>query len=109
VSEPVDNTWARRLAESIGELRAIAQHPAFRLGVLDAQAGKPLDHDLIAERLAPFDGDVKLAQYRYEEGRIVAVKYGVRVRAWPEGDALPKGVRVALHQIAADNMRTGPL
>ena len=40
-----------RVAQTLGELTSIVQHPAFRLGFLDAQSGRPLDHDLIVDRI----------------------------------------------------------
>jgi hypothetical protein len=38
-------------AKTLGDLYRIVQHPAFRLGFLDARAGKPLNHDLIMVRI----------------------------------------------------------
>lgn len=38
-------------ARTLGDLVAITMHPAFRLGFLDARAGRPLDHDSIMARI----------------------------------------------------------
>lgn len=41
----------REKARTLGDMIAITMHPAFRLGFLDARAGKPLDHDTIMARI----------------------------------------------------------
>lgn len=112
-------------ARTFGELYAIVQHPAFRLGFLDARAGRAMDHDTIMlrilaetpagalkrlgwEKLPLIDGPdmfgvesaaaeaagkrVEVAQYRYEEGRILFVEHGVRCRAWGHPDFPPVAV-----------------
>jgi hypothetical protein len=103
------------IAQSFAERYAIATHPAFRLGFLDAQAGKPLDHDRIIDRIAAetpkralerlgwkhpqaatlFHMDareVSVAQYRYEEGRLAVIAKGARCKAWGHPDYPPKQV-----------------
>ena len=112
--------------ETIGECLAIAMHPAFRIGFLDARAGRRFDHDCIMQRIlaetpasalkrlgwtSPLFDDgpdmfgvesniskhqarlVELAQYRYEEGRILFLGHGVRCKAWGHPDFPPAGVR----------------
>lgn len=96
---------------------AIASHPAFRLGFLDAQRGKPIDHDHIMDRidsetpatalrrigwkrreaLPLFDNEralsqTALAQYRYEEGRLCVMQLGLKCKAWGHPDYPPKQV-----------------
>lgn len=99
------------IATSYGALLTIITHPAFRLGFLDAMRGLPLDHDLIGERIKaetpasyfkrmgvqPDDlfqqPDVRLAQYRYEEGRLAHLMLGLRCKAWGHPDFPPKSLR----------------
>ena len=38
-------------AETLGDLWQCVVHPAFRLGFLDARAGRPMDHDRIIQRI----------------------------------------------------------
>lgn len=97
--------------KTAASLLAIAQHPAVRLGFLDAQAGKPIDHDDIIGRiwretperalerigwrigiLEP-QQDVALAQFRYEEGRMLVVDAGLRCRGWGHPDYPPASLR----------------
>lgn len=98
-------------ARTYGELYGIVTHPAFRLGFLDAQAGKPLDHDRIAARVFAetpprafsrmgFDPlslegrkAFELAQYRYEEGRLAVVDVGLKCKSWGHPDFPPAKVR----------------
>jgi hypothetical protein len=110
-------------ASTLGDLIAIAMHPAFRIGFLDARDGRAFDHDLILQRIVvetpasalkrigwddlldslqlDLDGHgvkairkrVEIAQYRYEEGRILFLGYGVRCRAWGHPDFPPAQVR----------------
>lgn len=100
-----------KCATRYGELLGIIQHPAFRLGFLDAQGGRALDHDMIAERIeketptsywkrqgrTPRDllegNSVTLAQYRYEEGRLAHLMLGLRCRAWGHPDFPPQALR----------------
>lgn len=84
---------------SRSEALAIASHPAIRLGFLDAQRGLGIDHDDIMARIEaetpplaikrigwtvrlryPTPDDVRLAQYRYEEGRLLVLQEGLRCR-----------------------------
>lgn len=99
------------IATSYGSLLTIITHPAFRIGFLDAQLGRPLDHDLIGERIkaetppsyfkrqgiAADDlfarPDIRLAQYRYEEGRLAYLMLGLRCKAWGHPDFPPKSLR----------------
>lgn len=109
--KPVDD----RRAETYGELWAIITHPAFRLGFLDASAGRPVNHDTILARIeretptgalrrlgwAPSDGlsfwgtdgATRVAQYRYEEGRLLFLDIGLRCKAWGHHDFPPAAVR----------------
>lgn len=98
---------------SFGEALAILTHPAFRLGFLDAQAGRPLDHELILDRIeretppgalerlgwqrwALFSdeayAEAALAQYRYEEGRLLQREFGLACKAWGHPDYPPIAV-----------------
>lgn len=99
------------IATRYGDLFCIVTHPAFRLGFLDALAGKPIDHDHIADRIVRetpasairrlgisaaslFDtAAVELAQYRYEEGRIAVIQEGLKCRAWGHPYFPPAQVR----------------
>jgi hypothetical protein len=94
-----------------GELLAITCHPAVRIGFLDALAGKPLDHDKIVDRIRAetptralrrlgWDSsmfvnaaEVEMAQYRYEEGRLLVIDAGLRCKAWSHPDFPPAQVR----------------
>jgi hypothetical protein len=38
-------------ATTVGQLMECVVHPAFRLGFLDARAGRPIDHDKIMDRI----------------------------------------------------------
>src|SRR5215468_5336575 len=38
-------------AMTLGDFLRIVQHPAFRLGFLDARAGRPLEHDRVMQRI----------------------------------------------------------
>lgn len=96
-------------AVTLADFMSIVSHPAFRIGFLDAQHDRPFDHDHIVRRIQTetppnalkrlgWDGDlfsrddVALAQYRYEEGRMLAKEYGLRCRAWGHPDFPPKQV-----------------
>ena len=94
----------------------IVSHPALRLGFLDAQNGRPLDHDNIIKRIMAetpptslkclgwdrelfSQKDVEKSQYRYEEGRLLVIKYGLRCKGWNHPDYPPAAVRnFALHR-----------
>lgn len=106
---------AARAPGDVAERLAIVTHPAVRLGFLDAQRGKPIDHDHILDRieretptsalkrlkwsrslrasLFP-DGldQAALAQYRYEEGRLLVKMAGLRCRSWNHPDYPPAQV-----------------
>lgn len=96
-------------ARRFGEMLVIVQHPAFRLGFLDAQNGRGLDHDAIIDRIhaeTPAGalkrlgwkrdlfkaGRFEIAQYRYEEGRLAVIEYGLRCKAWGHPDCPPRQV-----------------
>lgn len=98
VSGPPPTTYGAGLA--------IAMHPAFRIGFLDAQRGHPLDHDRIRSRIyceTPrgalqrlgyarrdlSERDIEIAQYRYEEGRTAVIQFGLRCKAWGHPDFPP--------------------
>lgn len=92
--------------ETVKARLAIVTSPAFRLGFLDAQAGRPLDHDHIFDRIERetpptalarmrWHRDaqtVSVAQYRYEEGRRLVLEFGARCRAWGHPDFPPAQV-----------------
>ena len=98
-----------RPATTYDDLWRIVTHPAFRLGFLDAQAGRTHDHDRIAVRILAetpsralqalgyanglFPDEVALAQYRYEEGRCASVELGLRCKAWNHPDYPPAAIR----------------
>lgn len=109
-------------ASSYAELWTIITHPAFRLGFLDAQAGRPLAHEHILRRIesetparalkrikwlpSPDAENLigiglyrrmrqaacELAQYRYEEGRLAVFQAGLKCRAWGHPDYPPSAV-----------------
>lgn len=88
----------------------IVSHPALRLGFLDALKGRPINHDDIVARIKSetpesslnrsgwgrslfSEKDIERAQYRYEEGRLLVVKYGMRCKSWNHPDFPPKALR----------------
>ncbi|WP_316214324.1 hypothetical protein [Bradyrhizobium sp. SZCCHNR2032] len=110
-------------AQTLGDFVRIVQHPAFRIGFLDARASRPFDHDLIMQRIldetpsgalkrlgwqaagdlqpdmfrieaaqAKRAKQIEIAQYRYEEGLILFIEYGVRCKAWGHPDFPPAEV-----------------
>lgn len=98
-------------AYEIGELLRCAIHPAVRIGFLDALAGRPLHHDRIMDRIeaeTPATSlrrlgwssgwDIRVAQYRYEEGRCLVLELGLRCKAWGYPDFPPKQVMDQLRQ-----------
>lgn len=107
------------VASSFSGIMALVMHPAFRLGFLDAQAGLGLDHDYIGRRISTetppgalsrlgyasglFDQQsIEIAQYRYEEGREVFVRYTPKVRAWGHPDYPPVSIRDLCQQLAKE-------
>lgn len=117
--------------ETFGEMLWIVEHPAFRLGFLDAQHGKPHNHDHIVERIAaetPINAlrrlgwdalhighdlfglangrRVEIAQYRYEEGRLAVVQWGLRCKAWGHPDFPPKRVIDKLLALSSERVPT---
>lgn len=97
--------------ETRDEAFVAVQHPATRIGFLDAQAGRKLEHDDIVKRIARetppralerigwrvslFDAkiDVPLAQVRYEEGRLLVFDIGLKARAWGHPDYPPAAIQ----------------
>jgi hypothetical protein len=124
---PVIDAPVIKKAMSLGDLLGCVVHPAFRLGFLDARAGRPIDHDQIMARIFAetpagalkrlgwsvpnfFEGpnllgdmtartarSFELAQYRYEEGRMLYLEHGVRCKAWGHPDFPPAAVREYLY------------
>lgn len=111
-------------SDALDELMDLARHPAVRLGVLDAQAGRPLDHDHIGEHilaetpagslrrlrwpLRPLTADeVAVAQYRYEEGRLLVLQAGLRCRAWGHPDFPPAAIRRYVAALSLERQRAG--
>lgn len=117
-----DRPISQDLASSYADLWTIVTHPAFRLGFLDAQAGRPLAHEHILHRIETEtppralkrikwhpDAETEslfgviharkarqaaceLAQYRYEEGRLAVFQAGLKCRAWGHPDYPPSAV-----------------
>lgn len=48
----IDDRPVTREAADFGALLSIVMHPAFRLGFLDGQEGRPFAHDRILDRIA---------------------------------------------------------
>lgn len=113
-------------AETYAECWRIVTHPAFRLGFLDAQHGRPFDHDAITARIVAetpasalrrlkFMPDmpdmlgtraaIELAQYRYEEGRLAVLAFGLRCRKWGHPDFPPAAVRDYLRKRCEAELR----
>ena len=97
-----------KLATTWAEMITIVTHPAFRIGFLDAQNGKPFDHDDIIGRIegetpqraldrigwgghlfGSGAANIELAQYRYEEGRLLVILKGLSCRGWAHPDYPP--------------------
>ena len=99
-------------AEGFAERYSIACHPAFRLGFLDAQHNRAFSHDRILDRIeaeTPANAlkrvgwrrlafsiadktQTELAQYRYEEGRLLVKAFNLRCKAWGHPDYPPAQV-----------------
>jgi hypothetical protein len=124
---PVIDAPVTKKAMTLGDLWGCVVHPAFRLGFLDARAGRPIDHDqimarifaetpagalkrlgwstpgvlqgpdLLGERTAETALSFELAQYRYEEGRTLYLEQGIRCKAWGHPDFPPAAVREYLY------------
>lgn len=99
-------TWE---PDSFAEFMHIVTHPAFRIGFLDAQAGRSFQYDGVAAwcwRETPMSASQRwmlttdmldsnheiLAQRRYEEGRLLVTEYGLRCRSWNHPDYPPRAV-----------------
>lgn len=117
-----DKPLQQETAVEYADLWTIITHPAFRLGFLDAQAQRPLSHEHIMQRIEGEtpkgalkrirwhpDGDseslfgivharkarqtaCEIAQYRYEEGRLAVIQYGLKCRAWGHPDYPPAAI-----------------
>lgn len=109
----------RTYADFVG----IVVHPAVRLGFLDAQRGAPINHDDIIRRIqietppnalrrlgwdADIFGrsDVDLAQYRYEEGRLLVIQEGLCCKAWGHPDYPPAQIRAYIMRRATNAKAT---
>jgi hypothetical protein len=109
VRKPVDDKPTDGIAvRTYGDMFGCVMHPAFRLGFLDALAGRGFDHDRIVDRIYAetpegalgrlgwtgmfYKPNVALAQYRYEEGRKMVVEKGLKCRAWGHPDFPPRSV-----------------
>ncbi len=100
----LDDKPITRQAGSFADFMVVVTHPAFRIGFLDAQRDRACNHDDILGRIVAetppnalkrlkFDIDaasVSVAQYRYEEGRLAVLEYGLSCRAWGHPDFPPK-------------------
>ncbi|XUM21035.1 hypothetical protein ACRAVF_27110 [Bradyrhizobium oligotrophicum S58] len=124
-------------AQTLADFVSIIQHPAFRIGFLDARAGRPVDHDRIMQRIivetppgalkrlgwsdaaddqpdmfridqlqAKRAKRVEIAQYRYEEGRILFIGHGVRCKAWGHPDFPPAEVMRFCKRRFEETLRT---
>ena len=104
------NQGLRPVAQTIDEFLEIVSHAAFRLGALDAASGRTLSHDEIKTRVEletppralafcggnPLfwtEGDLEIAQKRYEEGRQVVAGFRLKIRSWSDPRFPPKVVR----------------
>lgn len=47
-----DDKPVERHPITLGEMYGVVMHPAFRIGFLDARAGRAIDHDCIMDRIA---------------------------------------------------------
>jgi hypothetical protein len=115
VSDGGANTQPRKTASALDELMTIVTHPAFRIGFLDYQAGRGLDHDDIMRRAREetlasalegrwnpkyWDADkIEFAQIRYEEGRRCAA-IGAQCKSWNHPDYPPVQVRRQIEGLA---------
>ena len=100
------------MSKSLADIMNIVRHPAFRLGVLDFIAGRPFNHDEIiarinaetpAKAINPWEvSNERLAQYRYEEGRLAALIYKIKIRSWNWPNYPPKPIREMALQRAAE-------
>lgn len=77
-------------AMTLGDLWQCVVHPAFRIGFLDARAGRPLDHDHILQRIfseTPAGALQRLGWDRrdlFEESDLFGVESGLRARSGQE-------------------------
>ena len=127
----IDDKPVGRRAQDYHDFLHICMHPAFRLGFLDAMRGKPFNDDAILDRIErdtpqtalarigwlPSDlflsnqrDDERhqrfaLAQFRYEEGRLMQVKYGLKCRGWGHPDYPPASVLKTIRQIADERAK----
>lgn len=102
-----------RVAASFADFLTFVRHPAWRLGVLDRLARRPLDHDDLERRILaetspralervrwprqPLDrAELEAAQVYYENGRD-AVVHGLRLDEWPVLDHLPDPLVAWIH------------
>jgi hypothetical protein len=122
----IDDKPTKGRAVTIQDMMTCVTHPAFRLGFLDAQHGRPLDHDAIMDRIEtetppnalkrlgfkthptslfderdPKDNRTSLAQYRYEEGRRIVFEVGLKCKAWGHPDYPPAQVMDYIRKRAA--------
>lgn len=111
MNEHVVQSPVNRRGETFADFFTIATHPAVRIGFLDAQNERPFDHDRIADRILQETPPnalkrlgwtaeglftrhaIELAQYRYEEGRLLFLDVGLRCKAWGHPDFPPASVR----------------
>ena len=114
VQDAYQGPAANWLASTYGEMHEIVCHPAFRLGFLDALRGRPFQHDDIMRRIesetpAPalerigfglHAENADLAQLRYEEGRLLQKRFGLKCRAWGHPDFPPTAVEAFIRERA---------
>lgn len=113
-----------RRAVTIADLWSIVTHPAFRIGFLDARAGRPFDHDRIFQRIqletpagslkrggwsgislfAEEKGprSVTVSQIRYEEGRFAFLIFRIGCKAWGHPDFPPVQIRDLVYRLAEE-------
>lgn len=51
MSDPIIDAPVHKKAMTLGDLWQCVMHPAFRIGFLDARAGRPPEHDKIMQRI----------------------------------------------------------
>ena len=125
MSDRREDKPVHKKAQTLADLWQCVVHPAFRIGFLDARAGRPFDHDKIVDRIqaetpagalqrlgwAGLDlidaKSFEVAQYRYEEGRTLFLEYGVRCKAWGHPDFPPAQVREFLIIRLKENSEQG--
>lgn len=111
--EPHSDKPTEGVLDNFADALHVVCHPAFRLGFLDAQSGRPHDHFSIIDRIyretprnallrlgwgepdwfmAGRAAAAEMAEYRYEEGRLLHLDIGLHCKAWGHPDYPPREV-----------------